>query len=61
MSLEKLKQIVPSWVVKSQQLSLYNNFMKKHFGTDIVKILTENYEKSLKNKAIYNNSKQLLK
>jgi len=61
MSLEKLKKIVPSWVVKSQQLSLYNNFMKKHFGTDIVKILTENYEKSLKNKAIYNNSKQLLK
>lgn len=57
MSLEKLKQIVPYWVVKSQQLSFYNNFMKKHFDTDIVKILTENYEKSLKNKAIDNNSK----
>lgn len=61
MSLEKLKQIVPCWVVKSQQLNFYNNFIKKHFNTDIVKILTENYEKSLKNKAIDNNSKQLLK
>lgn len=54
MHFKKIKKLIPVWASKSQQLGFLDVFMKKNFGTDLLKELEENYEKSLKNYELAN-------